>query len=138
MPNNITIIGRLGKDAERKTAGSTALLEFSVGENVGFGDKQSTNWWKCALWGKQAEGFLADRLVKGAQVVVFGEVTQRKYTSAKGDGISLDIRVQIVQLVSDKPADSTSTAPAQYQQPQQRGSGQPPRQPDDLDDDLPF
>lgn len=134
MPNNITIIGRLGKDAERKTAGSTALLEFSVGENVGYGDKQSTNWWKCALWGKQAEGFLADRLVKGAQVVVFGEVTQRKYSSAKGDGISMDIRVHGVQLAGEKPADSSSTSQpaAQYQQ------GGQPSQVNDLDDDLPF
>lgn len=131
MPNNITIVGRLGKDAERKTAGSTPLLEFSVGENVGFGDKQSTNWWKCALWGKQAEGSLAQYLVKGAQVVVFGEVTQRKYTSANGDGVSLDIRVQSVQLVGEKSG-QTSTAPAQ----QARG-GQP-SQAVDLDDDLPF
>ncbi|MFZ3193199.1 MAG: single-stranded DNA-binding protein [Moraxellaceae bacterium] len=144
MPNNITIVGRLGKDAERKTAGNTPLLEFSVGENVGFGDKQVTNWWKCALWGKQAEGSLAQYLVKGAQVVVFGEVTQRKYTSANGDGVSLDIRVQSVQLVGEKQSGSgqTSTQPAQYQQ-QRTGNGQTLNQgfaahPADTDDDLPF
>lgn len=133
MSNNITIVGRLGRDAERKTAGNSTVLEFSVAEDVGFGDKKVTNWWKCAYWGKPAEGALGDLLVKGTQVVVFGEVTQRKYSSASGDGISLDIRVNNVQLVGSK-----AESPAQAQQRPASPPAQSSYAPQDIDDDLPF
>lgn len=138
MPNNITIQGSLGKDPELTAAGSTPLLKFSVGDSVGYGDKKSTNWWNCALFGARANT-LADMLQKGSKVCVTGEVTLRKYKANDGsEKISTDIKVQDVWLLGGKGDGQTSTAPAQYQQPQQRGSGQPPRQPDDLDDDLPF
>lgn len=138
MSNNITIQGSLGKDAELTAAGSTPLLKFSVGDSVGYGDKKSTNWWNCALFGARANT-LADMLQKGSKVCVTGEVTLRKYKANDGsEKISTDIKVQDVWLIGGKGDGQTSTAPAQYQQPQQRGSGQPPRQPDDLDDDLPF
>lgn len=138
MPNNITIQGSLGKDPELTAAGSTPLLKFSVGDSVGYGDKKSTNWWNCALFGARANT-LADMLQKGSKVCVTGEVILRKYKANDGsEKISTDIKVQDVWLIGGKGDSQTSTAPAQYQQPQQRGSGQPPRQPDDLDDDLPF
>ena len=140
MPNNITIQGSLGKDAELTAAGSTPLLKFSVGDSVGYGDKKSTNWWNCALFGARANT-LADMLQKGSKVCVTGEVTLREFEQQGVKRISAEIRVQDVWLIGGKgdgQQRQTSTAPAQYQQPQQRGSGQPPRQPDDLDDDLPF
>ena len=137
MSNNITIQGSLGRDPELTAAGSTPLLKFSVGDGVGYGDKKSTNWWNCAVWGQRANT-LADMLQKGSKVCVTGEVTLRKFEKDGVERISAEIRVNDVWLIGGKgdgQERQTSTAPAQYQQ---RGSGQPPRQPDDLDDDLPF
>ena len=39
-----TIAGRLGKDAEHKTVGSSDLCSFSVAADVGYGDKKQTIW----------------------------------------------------------------------------------------------
>lgn len=136
MSNTIAISGRLGKDSERKQAGGSTLLQFSVGDSVGFGEKKTTNWWRCNIWGKQAEGQLMDYLVKGAQVVVYGEVTLREHEGK----IYPDIRVNNIDLVGSR---DTNSAPKQ-QAPQQQGYGQ--AQPkttagggtSDLDDDLPF
>ena len=38
MSNTISLLGRLGRDSERKSVGSSTVLEFSVGEKVGYGD----------------------------------------------------------------------------------------------------
>lgn len=135
MPNNITIQGSLGRDPELTTAGNTPLLKFSVGDSVGYGDKKSTNWWNCALFGARANT-LADMLQKGSKVCVVGEVTLRKYTKDGAERISTDIKVQDVWLLGSKSDGQreTSTAPAQYQQPR----GSQPSQAVDLDDDLPF
>lgn len=138
MANNISIIGRLGRDGEGKQAGSTALFEFSVAEDVGYGDRKTTNWWKVQLWGKQAESRVVDFLTKGQQVAVFGEVTMREWTDKDGNKrLSPEIRANSVQLVGSKsdnavPRDSEPAAP-----PQRRESAPAPRM-DDMDDDIPF
>lgn len=136
MANNISIIGRLGRDGEGKNAGGTALFEFSVAEDVGFGDRKVTNWWKVQLWGKQAEGRLVDFLTKGQQVAVFGEVTLREWTDKDGNKrLSPEIRANSVQLVGSKgdnavPRDSEPAAPKR-QEPKPAAGG--------FDDgDIPF
>lgn len=137
MANNISIIGRLGRDGEGKNAGSTALFEFSVAEDVGFGDRKVTNWWKVQIWGKQAEGRLVDFLTKGQQVAVFGEVTLREWTDKDGNKrLSPEIRANSVQLVGSKgdnavPRES-EPAPPKRQEPK------PAPRPDDIEDDIPF
>lgn len=129
MSNTISIVGRLGRDSERKNIGQSTLLEFNVGENVGYGDRKVTNWWSCKLWGKRAEGQLMDYLVKGASVVVFGEVTLRKHE----DKMYPEINVTHVELVGQK---SESKSQPQ-QQPTQNSYA--PRQPaQDDSDELPF
>lgn len=138
MANNITIFGRLGRDSDQRFTGAgLAVLEFSVAEDVGFGDKKVTNWWKCSLWGKQAEGPLAGFLKKGQQVVVFGEVTQREFEKDGQKRLSMEIRVNAVQLAGGKEQGQQS-APA----PKQNAStGRPaynPKPVDEFEDDIPF
>jgi single-strand DNA-binding protein len=136
--NNITIVGRLGRDAERKTVGAngTALLEFSLAEDVGFGDNKTTNWWNCKVWGKQAEGKLADYLLKGAQVAVTGAVVMRKYDSNGETRVSADVRVGDIQLVGSKPEGGQQSAPAS--QNDHHRDSQPPVHAGLDDSDLPF
>lgn len=127
MSNTIAISGRLGKDSERKSVGKTTLLEFSVGDSIGFGDKKSTNWWRCKIWGKQAEGQLMDYLVKGAQVVVYGEVSLREHEGK----IYPEIRVNNIELVGGR------SEPKQ-QEPQQQGYAPKPQAGSSDSDSLPF
>ena len=138
MSNTIAISGRLGKDSERKTVGQTTLLEFSVGDSIGFGDKKSTNWWRCKLWGKQAEGQLMDYLVKGAQVVVYGEVSLREHEGK----IYPEIRVNNIELVGgrNEPKQQASQQQGYSQKPQQQSYASPAQQQkvNGLDDDFPF
>jgi single-strand DNA-binding protein len=120
MANNISIIGRLGRDSEQKHTTNSTVLEFTIAEDVGFGDKKVTNWWKCAVWGKQAEGALAGYLKKGQQVVVFGEVTQREYEKDGSKRISVEVRVSSVQLAGAKQEVQQQQAPQQTAPARQR------------------
>lgn len=106
------------------------MLEFSVGEKVGFGERETTNWWSCKIWGKRAEGSIMDYLVKGAQVVVFGEATLRKHN----DKIYPEINVTHIELVGSRQNQG-------QQQPQQQGGyGSNQQQQNNFDDGdgLPF
>ena len=68
-----TLVGRLGKDAEAKTAASGNLYtRLSVPSDHGFGDKKVTTWVEVTVLGKSAE--FAGKLVKGDRVAVYGEV----------------------------------------------------------------
>ena len=65
--NNCVFDGRLARDAELKDLGENKVCNFSVGSNVGFGDKQKTLWLDCSIWGRRGEA-LNDSLKKGQQV----------------------------------------------------------------------
>ena len=113
MSNNISVIGRLGRDGGSKQADSTALYEFTVADSQGYGDKKTTNWFKCQLWGKQAESAVTQYLVKGAQVAIFGELTLREFVNKEGaKQISAEIRVNKIELIGGK---QESQAPSQQQ-----------------------
>jgi single-strand DNA-binding protein len=77
MSNVFSFTGTIGRDAEVRYAPSgMAILNITVANNIGFGDKQQTLWIRVALFGKRAEGSLKDYLKKGQQVFVSGELSQ--------------------------------------------------------------
>jgi len=138
MSNNISVIGRLGRDGESKQAGSTALYEFTVADSQGYGDKKTTNWFKCQLWGKQAESAVTQYLVKGAHVAIFGELTLREFVNKEGaKQISAEVRVNKIELLDGKQE-------GQEQKPQQAKPAQQAPQAalassfDDFESDIPF
>lgn len=132
--NVITVVGRLTKDAERKTTkGGTTVLEFTVANDVGFGDNATTNFYRCALFGKRAEGGLADYMVKGGQVAVSGSHRVREYTKKDGSsGYSSEIMVNDVTLCGSKPNQDAPAKPAA--KPAAKPTGRQP----DPDDRIPF
>jgi len=97
--NLLIISGRLGADAEvRYTQSGTAVASWSMAVDSGFGDKKKTNWFKCALFGKRAEGGLIQYLTKGAQITVTGEVSLNTWEAKGKTGASLDVVVNQVEL----------------------------------------
>jgi len=137
MSNVFSFTGTIGRDAEvRATPSGQSVLNFTVANNIGFGDRQQTLWIRVALWGRRAEGSLQNYLKKGQQVFVSGELTQREYQANDGSTkTSLELNATIVDLVG-KRNEQGSQPQQNYQQPQQ----QQPSQPSSLDDfdDVPF
>ena len=121
---SITVTGGLGRDAELKqTQGGDSILSFSVGSSQGYGDKKSTNWFRCTVWGKRGAS-IAQYLTKATKVTVQGELTIGEY-----DGkAQFDIRVNEVEWQrNDAPRQAADT-------PAQGGSWDDT----DLDDSVPF
>ncbi len=85
MSNVMSFTGTVVRDCEQRHLPSgQAVLNVTVANNIGFGDKQQTLWIRCAVWGKRAEGQLKDYLLKGQQVFVSGELSQREYQANDG------------------------------------------------------
>lgn len=102
--NVFTFTGRIGKDAEvRHTASGAAICSFSVAVESGWGDKKTTTWVRCALWGKRAEGGLTQYLTKGAMVAVSGELSAREYEANGVSKTSIEVRVSELDLIGGKP-----------------------------------
>lgn len=126
--NLLAFTGNLGKDAEVKyLANGTPICEFSVAMKSGYGDKEKTNWVRCALFGKRAEGQLPQYLLKGAQVAITGELELQEWEGQNGKGAALSVRVENLDLIGGKPQTKNNQAQGGYTQqqnaPQQQQQG---------------
>ena len=116
----ITITGNVGKDPViRSTQGGDKVCSFSVGAKQGWGDKASTNWFNCSVWGKRGDT-VAEHVRKGSKVTITGEFSTRDWEGKT----QLEIRVNDLDWakVEGSAPRHQSNAPAQS----------------DLDDDVPF
>jgi len=132
--NLLAATGRLGQDAKLSyTANQDAICNFSLSLTAGYGDKATTTWLNCNLWGKRAE-ILAPMLLKGTQIGVTGEISLRPYKAKDGtEKSSLECRVGDVTLLggkSDKPAGAGSA-------PLNKGAGNSDPM-EGLENDIPF
>lgn len=134
--NKISFDGRLAADAElRYTNGGDAVLSFRVASDIGFGDKKTTNWFQCQVWGKRAEA-IAPMLTKGLPVTVYGALTLREYDDKNGQKrTSPGIRVDEITMQGKRDSESV---PAQNSG-NSASSPKPERVPaGDFEDDIPF
>jgi single-strand DNA-binding protein len=134
--NSWAISGNLGRDAEsRFTPSGDAVTSFSVAVKAGFGEKATTTWVNCTMWGKRGEA-IAQYLKKGTLVGVVGEASLREWQDKEGQKRTvLEVRVNDLTLLGKQE---------RQQDPQQeRPQEQPPaKKPvpgfDDFADDVPF
>ena len=129
---SIVIAGRIGRDAETRSAGDGTVTGFTVAVDVRQGREKSTNWWRVSLWGKRGES-LAQYLTKGASVTVSGEFSLSEYEGKP----QLNIRANDVALQGGGGERQQSGASESRGTSQGRGGGGF-QAPDDLDDDVPF
>ena len=131
--------GNLGADAEQRvTPSGEPVVSFSVGVKAGFGDRATTTWARCQMWGKRGES-VAPYLKKGQLVGVSGEASLREYDKKDGSkGASLEVRVNDLTLLGKRDSETQYSAPAAppRQQTQQRQQSAPPA--GAFDDDIPF
>ena len=146
MSNVFSFTGTVGRDAEVRYAPSgVAILNVTVANNIGFGDKQQTLWVRVVLFGKRAEGQLQNYLKKGQQVFVSGELTQSEYKANDGTTkTSLELNATIIDLIG-KRNESNQGQPQQSYQPSAMREQAPVRQTASnenfdapYDDDIPF
>ena len=131
----VTILGKLGKDAELKDINGTALASFSVAQNVGYGDKKQTLWFNVNIWGAQAKSSFIDYLKKGQMVQVVGELSTREYNGKT----YMDVRSYSCNLAGN-PSNSQPQQNNSYgnQQPKPQQGYQAQNGGGELDDDSPF
>lgn len=104
----IIILGNLGKDVElRYTSNGLAVGNFSIASTEGVKNKDGdwenqTTWFKCTVWGKQAET-CAKNLEKGSQAFVEGSLREEKWTDRDGnEKITLVVNVSDVRFLNNK------------------------------------
>jgi len=96
-----TFSGRVGADAElRTTQSGEKVLSFRVANDVGFGDRKTTQWVDCSFWGRRAEA-VANYVKKGDKITVSGEVKLEEFQRRDGTpGSKLAVRVNELDLAS--------------------------------------
>lgn len=118
--NRVTIIGRLTADPEmRTTPNGKTVTNFTVAVSRK-GDKDKTDFFRCAAWGKTGE-VCGQYLSKGKKVCVIGEVSARAYTDKQGEAkASLEVFVSEVEFLSPRSEERepVSTAMPSYSQEQ--------------------
>lgn len=87
--NEVTLIGRLGKDLELKqTKFGQSQIQFSIANNRDYRDKDGNkvevvNWVNCVAYSKLAEN-MAKYLHKGSKIAVHGELQVRRGQDRNG------------------------------------------------------
>jgi single-strand DNA-binding protein len=104
MSNIFSFTGSVGRDAEvRSLPSGQSVLNVTVANNIGFGDRKQTLWIRCAIWGKRAEGQLGGFLKKGQQVFVSGELSQSEYQAQDGTTkTSLELNCNVIDLLGKR------------------------------------
>lgn len=142
--NKISATGRLAADAEvRYTNAGDPICGFRMASDVGFGDKKTTNWFTCSIFGKRGES-LAPHLTKGLPVTVFGTFIMREWEDKDGaKKLSPDIRIDEIELQGGKrESASEKTGSHENAGPRNAAAVAASKKPtpnfSEFDDDIPF
>lgn len=140
--NSATLIGNIGKDPEIKTLqNGRKCVSFSLATSkryrVNNGEqKEETQWHNIVILGKTAETFENIGIVKGTQLYIEGEITNRSWTdqTTGQKRYTTEINVSSFQILSSRNTQGTFGNGANQQtkpQPQQAYNASD-------EDDLPF
>lgn len=98
MINNVTLIGRLTRDAElRYTPSNIATAQFNIACNRNFknaNDEYDADFINCVMWREQAERF-CNWTRKGMLVGITGRIQTRNYENNNGK------RVYVTEVVAE-------------------------------------
>ena len=116
----LTITGHVGQDAKIKDSNDGQFIVFSVAVPEKYtkanGEKvERTNWYNCTYWPKRTT--IAEYLKKGTKVLIQGKPTYGTYQDKQNETqIDVGIRVNNVELLSNKPDATEQVEPATSQQ----------------------
>lgn len=146
MFQQITIIGRMGKDPEtRSLANGNNVANFSLATSERWKDKQSgetkerTEWHNCVVFGKPAD-VVAEYVGKGDLLTVTGKLRTEEYEDK--EGVNRRVTKIYVDRVVLMPKGTKGGEQAPARAPAARRAAAPRQQPeetvDSFDDDIPF
>lgn len=99
MLNNVSLVGRLTKDAElRYTPSNVAIATFTLAVNRTFKNEngeREADFINCVMWRQQAEN-LANWAKKGALIGITGRIQTRSYDNQQGQ------RVYVTEVVAEQ------------------------------------
>lgn len=141
MINKVILMGRLVKDPELRYTGSgTAVTNFTIAVDDGFGENRTTSFINCVAWSKTAE-FVCNYFTKGKMIIVIGRIQTRTWDGQ--DGKKNYITEVVASEVSfgetkKNSEENAPTAPLPYNNERVRGTTEEFSEVMDIDDDLPF
>jgi len=104
MPNfaSITLTGHCGPDPKLAfLTDGTPILRFSLAVNTGWKGKKVCTWYRCSMFGKQAES-INKYMSKGKAVTVCGEPSLSTYTNDSGKTFTnIEVRVDRFSFAGD-------------------------------------
>jgi len=131
--NVCSFVGKVGRDAATRQAGSSEVTSWPVAVDVGFGDKKTTLWLDCAWWGDRGTK-VAGYIKKGDNIGVSGELSLREYQKDGQTKTVATLRINDVKLLASK-----QDAPQERPAPRQASrAGAGAAVPNMIDDDIPF
>lgn len=106
MLNNVSLVGRMTRDAElRYTASNQAVATFTLAVNRNFksqNGEREADFINCVIWRQQAEK-LANWAKKGALIGVTGRIQTRSYDNQQGQRVYVtEVVAETFQLLESK------------------------------------
>lgn len=153
--NKVQLIGNLGRDPEiRQTQDGSKLASLTVATTEYWKDKNTnerrdrTEWHRVVIFNERLCEVAEKYLHKGSKVYLEGQLQTRKWTDNNGQErytteiVLQRFRGELVMMDSKGASDGASDSmPDSFGASPQNGQGfsnNPPSQPNDLDDEIPF
>lgn len=140
--NKVLLIGRLGKDPETKTVGSSSVCNFSIATTETWNDKagakqEKTEWHNIVAWNRLAD-FAMHYLKKGKLVYIEGRLQTRDWTDNQ------NVKRYTTEIVASDIKFMETLKSGESQPTGQQQRNDPPSHPQDdgdegyLEDRIPF
>lgn len=141
MYARLTLVGRLGRDAELRATPSAQVIRFSIPitQRLPSGEER-TQWVECSYWRSPGESTeVIKYLKKGTTVLVEGSPSVRLYTRQDNTpGVSLDCRVSTLRILVYPSAQEEAVSPQPVEAEPLPEEPVPPELPPENEGDLPF
>lgn len=110
--NNVSLIGRLGRDVEITQAGKGIVGKFSLAVADG---KEKTYWIDCEAWNKTAE-LVSQYSGKGLRLGIEGKLIQEVWQDKKDGSTKSRIKVRVSSItIIDFKSNNNSNNNSSYQ-----------------------
>ena len=97
--NKVILTGNLTKDMEVEITSNDKIHgKLTIANNVGYGENQKTNFLNCDLYGQRVDT-LSKYLVKGAKVLINGQLNVTKIEKEDGWKTYVNVYVEDIELL---------------------------------------
>jgi single-strand DNA-binding protein len=125
----VFLTGRVGGDAETRSAGNGEVTSFNLAVDQGWGERKTTNWFRVSIWGDRGRK-LAGHILKGNKLAVTGELSIGEYNGKPQYEVRASECDPFMGGPSPRQTDGQQGAPSH--------SGNAQAHEPDLADDVPF